>query len=69
MALKKVSLSSRKMYHGYDYSKDKDFRMTGKEWHQYAKCDDFKCEIGGDTAFGNRLEIYLDGTDRFHKRH
>jgi glycyl-tRNA synthetase alpha subunit len=37
--------------------------MTGKEWHQYAKREEFKTERGSDAAWGGGMEIWLDGTD------
>lgn len=37
--------------------------MTGKEWHEYAKREEFKTEHGSDSAWGGGMEIWLDGTD------
>lgn len=61
MTIKLIILPPRTKFYGYDYKKNLQFRMTGKEWHQYARRDKFKVEHGGDTAFGNACEIYLDG--------
>ena len=61
--IKLVKLSPRKKFWGWDYKKDQQLRMTGKEWHAYARRDQFKTERGGDSAFGGGIEVWLDGTD------
>jgi hypothetical protein len=58
-----MRLPPRKALFGFDYSKNKEFRMTGKEWHAYAKVEEFKTEHGSDSAWRNGCEIYLDGTN------
>jgi hypothetical protein len=47
--------------YGWDYEKRQQLCMTGKEWHQYAKRDSFKTERGADSAWGNSVEVYVDG--------
>jgi hypothetical protein len=37
--------------------------MTGKEWHIYAKVDEFKTERASDSAWAKGCEIWLDGTN------
>jgi hypothetical protein len=59
--IKLIKLPPRTKLYGYDYSKNVQLRMTGKEWHAYARRETFKVEHGGDAAFGGRCEIYLDG--------
>jgi hypothetical protein len=59
--IKLIKLPPRTKFYGFDYTKNLQFRMTGKEWHEYARRETFKVEHGGDTAFGNKCEIYLDG--------
>ena len=61
MSIRLIVLPPRKKFYGYDYGKDQELHMTGKEWHTYAKREQFKTEHGGDTAWGNKCEIYLDG--------
>ena len=61
--IKLVKLSPRKKLWGWDYKKNQQLRMTGKEWHAYARRDQFKTERGGDSAFGGGIEVWLDGTD------
>lgn len=57
-------LPSRKKLFGYDYNKDEQLCMTGKEWHEYARRETFKVEHGGDTAWsGNGIEVWLDSKD------
>ena len=58
-----IKLPPRTKYWGYDYKKDIQLRMTGKEWHEYAKRETFKTERGSDSAWGTGMEIWLDGTD------
>jgi hypothetical protein len=57
-----MKLSPRKKFYGWDYNKNRQFRMTGKEWHQYAKLHEFNTERGSDAAWGNGCEIWFDGT-------
>ncbi len=59
----KIVLPSRKKLYGWDYRKDKQLHMTGKEWHQYADLQQFKTERAADSAWGNKCEVWLDGTD------
>ena len=61
--MKKITLPSRTKLWGWDYNKQKQLRMTGKEWHEYAKRETFKSEHGADAAWGGGCEIWLDGTD------
>lgn len=60
---KTMTLPSRTKLWGFDYNKGQQLRMTGKEWHAYAKRDTFKTEHGSDSAWGNACEIWLDGLD------
>lgn len=62
-----VTLKPRTKYFGWDYKKDTQLRMTGKEWHIYAKREVFHHDRGDDSARGNHCEIWLDGTDINHK--
>jgi hypothetical protein len=65
---KKERLPPRNKLFGWDYNKSVQFRMSGREWHVYAKRDTFKVERGGDAAYsGNGIEVWLDGTDINHK--
>lgn len=59
--MKTVTLPARTKLWGYDYNKDQQFRMTGREWHEYAKRETFKSERGADAAWGGGCEIWLDG--------
>jgi len=61
---KTMRLPQRTKFFGWDYNKWVQLRMTGKEWHAYAKRDEFKTERGSDSAWGNKCEVWLDGTDR-----
>jgi hypothetical protein len=63
-----MKLPPRTKYYGWDYTKNQQLRMTGKEWHQYAKREEFKNERGSDSAWGSNCEIWLDGTDINHKK-
>lgn len=65
--MKAMTLPPRTKLWGWDYNKEKQFRMTGKEWHQHAKCETFKTERGSDSAWRNGCEVWLDGTDIEHK--
>jgi hypothetical protein len=62
--MKTVCLPPRTKFYGWDYTKDVQLRMTGREWHEYAKRGEFKTERGSDSAWGNKCEVWLDGTDR-----
>lgn len=66
--MKTITLPPRTKFYGWDYTKQQQLRMTGKEWHQYAKRNEFKTERGSDSAWGNLCEIWLDGTDQAHKQ-
>jgi len=61
---KTMRLPQRTKLYGWDYNKWTQLRMTGKEWHEYAKRTEFKTERGSDSAWGSKCEIWLDGTDR-----
>lgn len=61
--MKTMTLPSRTKLWGFDYNKAKQLRMTGKEWHIYAKRETFKSERGSDAAWGSACEIWLDGLD------
>ena len=65
--MKTMALPPRTKLWGWDYNKEKQFRMTGKEWHQHARCETFKTERGSDSAWRNGCEVWLDGTDIEHK--
>lgn len=65
--IKLIQLPSRRKLWGWDYKKNQQLRMTGKEWHAYARRQEFKTEHGGDAAFGGGIEVWLDGTDIRHK--
>jgi len=57
-------LSPRKKLYGWDYNKAKEFHMTGREWMEYAKVENFKFERANDGAYsGNGIEVWLDGKD------
>lgn len=60
---KMMRLPPRKKLFGFDYHKAQQLRMTGKEWHEYAKVDEFKTERGSDSAWSGYFEVWLDGTD------
>ena len=64
--MKSVVLPPRTKFYGWCYRKQQQLRMTGKEWHQYAKREEFKTERGSDAAWGNGCEVWLDGTDQTH---
>jgi hypothetical protein len=61
--MKMMTLPSRTKLWGWDYNKAQQFRMTGKEWHEYARRPEFKTERGADSAWGGGVEVWLDGTD------
>lgn len=58
--IKNIKLPSRKKFRGWDYIKWIELRMTGKEWHEYAKRDTFKTEYGADAAWGGKCEVWFD---------
>lgn len=58
---KLVALPPRRVFSGWDYNKERELRMTGREWHEYAKREMFKTERGSDAVWGAGVEIYLDG--------
>ena len=60
---KTMQLPPRTKFYGWDYNTDRQLRMTGKEWHAYAKRTEFKTERGSDSAWGSKCEVWLDGTD------
>jgi len=66
MYQKQVKLPPRTKLYGFDYSKNADLCMTGREWHTYAKTDAFKVVRDRDNrdATANGCEVYLDGTRR-----
>lgn len=60
--MKPVKLPARTKLFGYDYNKNLELRMTGKEWYTYAKTDTFYTDHGIDAATcGKGLEVWLDG--------
>jgi hypothetical protein len=63
-----MRLPQRTKLYGWDYRKQQMLRMTGKEWHAYAKLTSFKTAYGSDSAWGNMCEVWLDGTDINHKK-
>jgi hypothetical protein len=65
----RMVLGKRTKYYGWDYKRNRELRMTGKEWHQYAKLETFSHQRGSDAVTGNSCEIWLDGTDLNHKKH
>jgi len=60
--IKLIKLPPRTKLYGYDYSKNVQLRMTGKEWHAYARRETAKGELDGDDAVGGLSGIDLDGT-------
>ena len=62
-----TKLPPRTKFWGFDYKKAEQLRMTGKEWHEYAKRETFKTERGSDSAWGSGMEVWLDGTDMNHR--
>jgi hypothetical protein len=58
---KPIKLPPRKKLYGIDHKKSVQYRMTGKEWHQYARREHFKSTRGSDYAWGNSCEIWFDG--------
>lgn len=66
--MRTMRLPQRTKFYGWDYTKWRQLRMTGKEWHEYAKRSEFKTERGADSAWGNRIEVWLDGLDIDKKR-
>ena len=62
-----TTLKPRSKYFGWDYTKNTQLRMTGKEWHTYAKRELFNYNRGDDSARGSNYEIWLDGTDINYK--
>jgi len=63
-----TTLKPKTKYFGWDYRKNVQLRMTGKEWHIYTKRERFNYERGNDAVTGNACEIWLDGTDINHKK-
>jgi hypothetical protein len=61
MNVKLMKLPPRKKLWGWDYNKNRELQMTGKEWHEYARRPELKTERGGDSAFGGGVEVWLDG--------
>lgn len=62
---KREPLPPRTKFYGWDYNKAQQFRMTGREWMEYAKVRIFKFEYGNDAAYsGNGIEVWLDGKDQ-----
>lgn len=57
---KLVRLPPRKVFEGFDYSKNRAVSMTGKEWHSYAKVDAFKVSRDRDNrdASANGFEVW-----------
>lgn len=47
--MKHTTLPPRTVFKGYCYHKNQEFKMTGKEWHEYAKTDKFKCSPDKDN--------------------
>lgn len=60
----KIVLSPRKKYFGWCYRTSQQLRMTGREWHEYARVEEFKTAHGADSAWRNKCEVWLDGLDR-----
>ncbi len=60
MNVRLIKLPPRTKFRGWCYNKAREFRMTGREWHEYAKRDMFKTEHGADSAWGNGCEIWFD---------
>lgn len=56
--IKQFKLPPRTKFYGLDHRKCLQYRMTGKEWHQYARRETFN--KGADYAWGNQCEIWLD---------
>lgn len=49
MQQKYTTLPPRTKFEGWDYHKNQRLRMTGKEWHVYAKTDRFKVSRDRDN--------------------
>ena len=49
MKQKYITLPPRRTFKGFDYSKATVVEMKGKEWHQYAKADQFKISRDRDN--------------------
>jgi hypothetical protein len=58
--IKNIKLPPRTKFRGWDYNKWTELRMTGREWHEYAKRETFKTERGADAAWGGRCEVWFD---------
>ena len=58
--IKNIKLPPRTKFRGWDYNKQTELRMTGREWHEYAKRETFKTERGADAAWGGRCEVWFD---------
>jgi hypothetical protein len=50
-----ATLKPRSKYFGWDYTKNTQLRMTGKEWHTYAKRELFNYNRGDDSVRGLSL--------------
>jgi hypothetical protein len=48
------------VFKGYDYTRNLELQMTGKEWHQHAKVDYFRIAPDRDNrdATGNHNEVW-----------
>ena len=67
--MKLVKLPARAKLWGYDYNKNLELRMTGKEWYNYAKVDEFYTDHGIDAATcGRGVEVWLDGLNMEKRR-
>jgi len=57
---KQIKLPLKKVFKGYDYTRNLELQMTGKEWHQHAKVDYFRVAPDRDNrdATGNHNEVW-----------
>lgn len=55
-----TKLPPRTRFEGFDYSRGRQLEMTGKEWHIYAKVEEFKLARDRDNsdATANGVEVW-----------
>lgn len=67
--MQSLRIPSRKMFHGYSYTKNEPMRLTGKEWMALAeRLQSPMVKLHGlnEVKFKHH-EVYLDGTDVYYK--
>jgi hypothetical protein len=47
--MKSIKLQQRKRFEGFDYAKGQTLAMSGREWHQYAKVEEFRISRDRDN--------------------